>query len=207
MAKLLVVGALLATLTTGIVMADHSASYHAYKLVTVGNTTFRNWDFKSTSESQSNVDWPVTMVFTNGATVDLVHDIFSGDPTIGSSKYFRHSTDGTWRWDSDTGKKHGSCFNTYYHIRAYGQYYNTTWGNHVLATTHIDKWECFPWDWYGESEEAEEWFNDLAEDLEIDVEIDEDSFYMQNWESFRQVGEHRVRNSGYATVYDMNLDD
>ena len=81
MGKLLLVAALLTALTTGVVMADHSASYHAYKLVTVGNTTFRNWDFETNFESQSNVDWPVTMVFINGATVDLVHDIFSGDPS------------------------------------------------------------------------------------------------------------------------------
>ena len=205
-AKLLVVGALVAMLTTGVVMADHSASYYAYNLITVGNTTFRNWDFGDTIETRDRVDWPVTMVFENGATVSLVEDIFAGSTSWGDKKYFRHSTNGTWRWDSTKGRKYGGYCTTYHHFRAYGNYYNTTWGNHVLATTHIDKWECTRWRWHGESEQAEDWLVQKARDLRADVEISEDAYYMKNWEEYRQVGKHRVRNNGYATVFDLDLD-
>ena len=205
-AKLMVLGALVAILTTGAVMADHSASYHAYKLVNVGNTSFRNWDFRTDTEGQSNVDWPVTMVFSNGANVALVEGFFQGIYTSGSSKYFSHYNNGTQQWDSSGGIKYGGYCTTFRHFRHYGNYYNTTWGNHVLATTHIDKWECTNWRWYGESEQSEEWFVDRAESLGLHVDIYEDSYYMENWEQYRQVGRHRVRNNGYATVFDLNND-
>jgi len=48
MAKPLLVGDPLTTLTTGVLMEDHSASRYAFKLTFVGNTTFKNRKFTDT---------------------------------------------------------------------------------------------------------------------------------------------------------------
>ena len=56
MAKPLLVGDPLTTLTTGVLMEDHSASRYAFKLTFVGNTTFRSWEFTDTRIEYAT-DW------------------------------------------------------------------------------------------------------------------------------------------------------
>ena len=206
--------ALIATLLfSGVVIADHSASSSAFKKLAIEDDNFYNWDFESKSARRTNVDWPVTMVFTNGGEVSLVKNMFYGSTWRGVNMHFRLNDgdegDG-WEWDSDKGTKGGGgCATTMYHMRVYGadndSSYNVSWGYYVLGTTHVDYRECAPGRWHGESQRAEHHFNDMADDAGLTYSEDSVRFY--NRESFRQVGRHRVRNDGYATSYDLGVDD
>ena len=128
---------------------------------------------------------------------------------------FRGKDDSSWFWDGDRGTKSSYiCTTTIYHMRVYADsddhFYNVHWGYFVLGTTHIDYRECVPLAmWFGESEQSEEHFNDKVDDYNASVPEDEritshdDHLDFHNFESFRQVGNHRVRNSGYASAHHL----
>ena len=205
----LFVGVLFMVLSTGVVLAAHEASVSSFSVHTVGDDSFYNWDFEGLNHTRQSVDWPVTMVFKNGADVDFVKDMFYGSTFRAAHMNFRFN-DGDqgngWEWTSDRGTKGGTCYGTSYHMRLYANaqdsFYNIDWGYYVIGTTHIDYNECIPlWGWSGESQMAEHHFNAVATSQAISMS--EDSYWMANYESFRQVGSHRVYNDGWATMYDV----
>lgn len=122
--------------------------------------SFYNYDFLTRSVAQNNVDWPVTVLFTNNATVDgakceMDNTAPCGDwaPLDASSwtDYALYMNDGVGAaWDNDGGKKTTTCPATgdyANHYRIYGignlgRLYNTTLGYWVPATTHRDWSEC-----------------------------------------------------------------
>jgi hypothetical protein len=126
-----------------------------------GGDSFDNYDYLSQSRSAGNVDWPVSLIFINNATVSKAKAPLSGVmPHTGSLKY-------AWvrgSWDQDRGIKQyeGKCDSTTnYHMRVYApsntdRMYNTYRGYFVVATTHMDYREGCAGQWFGESEAAED---------------------------------------------------
>ena len=122
-----------------------------------------NYDFHSKTYSTSNIDWPVTVLFTNEAEIDRVEDDLT--PWFhhkGSTKYGmldnnedNDDDDHNFIWDADSGKDEFDCTNSS-HYRLYApssdQMYNTTHGYHVFAATHQNQ------DHYSHCDEDDEKF-------------------------------------------------
>jgi hypothetical protein len=157
-------------------------------VVSVDGDRFYNHDFSSpnylppSDVTTARPDWPVTVVFTGGATIPKVRRIVASLlPSIGSPVYARFKDSPyRWQWDVDLGRKQTAltledgrlvpralCL----HIRLYARCdlsnRNATWGRYVLCTTHFDFNEFgqvpgVGFSWSGLSETAEEmlagWF-------------------------------------------------
>lgn len=119
------------------------------------------------------VDWPVTVIFRNRASIERVKDLLreAGFDNHGSKMYMSladspSAGQGDHLWDKDGGLKESKCSNNIpllgpeatNHIRLYAdsegagpvgnrndRMVNISWGFYVLGTTHIDELECtFP---------------------------------------------------------------
>lgn len=167
---------------------------------------FRNYDFNSKTDSSSNVDWALSMLFYNDAEVDKVKDILSPPYNFsGGSKYARLDEGSGWLWDKDGGRKDIYCpsYQTEArHMRIYAdsndRLYNVSWGYYVLASTHKDWQECWFGSEFGWSEETEDIFADFLD--EEGYTVFEDWNYWYNYEGSRWEGNHYWSNNGYATA-------
>jgi hypothetical protein len=176
-------------------------------ILAVHEDRFFNYDFRSTrSTANTNVDWPVTMVFYNDATVNKVKNAYWGPVVIGSSMYARMTDNGTsWTWDSDRGTKTGGCGSgqVFRHLRVYApgdgdRMYNIGWGYYVLGTTHYDREECLKSAKYGWSEDAEHYMYTHARNvLRWTASLDYMSF--ANSEPARWEGNNFWQSDGKAT--------
>jgi hypothetical protein len=151
----------------------------------VGDIAFRNYDFRSTANSNANnVDWGVNFMFFGHANVNYVKSLlppafqYQGgamytlgyDRPQGSASY-------SWFWDNDSGKKNGKpwplifpCPSTQFenlHMRFYARPVKDTlyervsgFGFVVSATTHHDVNEGCSNAWFGDSEWAEHQFRE-----------------------------------------------
>jgi hypothetical protein len=127
-----------------------------------GGDAFDTYDYGQKTRSEEHVDWPVSLIFFNNATVPKVKAPLSAVmPHTGSLKY-------AWvggTWDQDRGIKQypGKCdpWPGNYHMRVYApsqtdRMYNDFYGYFVVATTHMDYREGCAGEWFGESEAAED---------------------------------------------------
>ena len=126
-----------------------------------GGDAFDTYDYGQQTRAEDHVDWPVSLVFFNNATVSKAKaPLSSVMPHTGSLKY-------AWvggTWDQDRGIKQypGKCDSTTnYHMRVYAppgtdRMFNTYYGYFVVATTHMDYREGCSGQWFGESEAAED---------------------------------------------------
>lgn len=180
---------------------------------------FYNYDFASQSVSQSNVDWPLTVFFTNNANINKVkcnmdNSDVCGDwaPLDGASfvKYNFRLNDGPtlgWEWDQDGGKKTTSCpawGDSANHYRMYAsnyadRNYNSTLGYYTMATTHRDWSECPPGGsvHYDYTEGTENKMTAWASD---NTAVANDKFWMYNPEPYRVQGNHTWDSNGYAST-------
>ncbi len=173
---------------------------------------FYNYDGEYSGYGGNSIDWPVTMVFYNNATVDKVKARYWGTTSCGTDMFLAVSDGGGMQWDSDHGTKDG-CSNptqpNVRHMRVYAvtpgdRMYNAAWGYYVLATTHWDKNEFYIWlnvDTYGWSEEIEEYVTDWAWSWGLSVA--DDAVYLGNPENDYWQGKHFYQSNGYASIVDI----
>lgn len=130
----------------------YTAYRQIYALATGDSDYVKNYDFASQYDAQDNVDWPVSILAYNGASIDRFKYLLENQgfgSQSGNDQYGRASDGGeNYRFDGDGGKKGVFCpsNSTTPHYRVYAdgdQYlYNTTFGTYVYATTHRDRDEC-----------------------------------------------------------------
>ncbi|CAG0975149.1 MAG: hypothetical protein MPEBLZ_00899 [Candidatus Methanoperedens nitroreducens] len=173
--KIFYLTALLITITVSPVMA---ASTNNLTTLYIREDSFRNYDFLSETDSNTNVDWPVSMLFYNNADINKVKSIFFIG--FGSILKGRLNDGAGWVWDSDGGTKGiSSRYGHWLHMRVYAdsddRMYNLAWGYYVIGTTHYDE---YPFEsWSGYSEAAEEEFASIASSKGYSVSEDWSTFY------------------------------
>jgi hypothetical protein len=187
-----------------------AASTNRLALLRIYEDLFYNYDFRSTTVSKFNVDWPVDFLYWNDATINSVKFGlgFQGYTYNGDSFWFSLNDGGGWLWDSDKGVKTILCpiIGTAVHTRLYapsGQDYsfNLNWGFYVLGTAHYDHNECnVIGKWSGKSENAEQKIVSAAKRYWGDSNVHYDHLWFFNPEPERTEGNHKWLNSGYAST-------
>jgi hypothetical protein len=115
--------------------ADAGAAYN-FGYFTSYDDVFRNYDFTSPTESQYNVDWAVTMIFTNNASVgkvenSLVNHGYYANGTTMWARVIDNSVD--WVWYGQEGKKLNTCND--YHLRVYADTHDSMLHNPGIEIT------------------------------------------------------------------------
>lgn len=191
-----------------------AATASNYIWVNWGDDYLRNYDNLSTSAASNNVDWPVTIAFTNNATVDKAKSSMESwsenfDDMSTTPMYMQMTDDGTSggiRWDQDRGKKVPMCPATGLsspHYRVYGigdseRLYNSTVGYWVPATTHRDYNECPPINTHYDDTEAVEQL--IADDAADNTTVERNRWFFFNAEPYRAEGNHVWDSNGYVTT-------
>jgi hypothetical protein len=177
---------------------------------------FRNYDFLSRSVAANNVDWAMSLLFWNNATINRVKNSGIGplyDQT-GGTMYgrMRETSAGPYVWDADGGRKTTKCPGLptqpssarHYRIYADGddRLYNLDWGYWVFGSTHWDINECriSGGASFGYSEDAEgllvsAWNSRTA------WPATNDWASWHNNEPFRVAGDHVWDNNGLASLF------
>ena len=160
-------------------------------IVTRLEDSMRNYDFTTQSVSSSNCDFPVTMLFKNGAEIDQVKNayVLHGWVLPGGSKNGRLNDGGRWVWDTDKGVK-TIGWTRCCHMRLYADsddhMYNTDWGYYIFGTTHYDYEEGDPdVQWFGKSEDAEAEAAAEARDIWGSGNVFANNADFKNYEAYR----------------------
>jgi hypothetical protein len=148
----------------------NSASTNKLQTLTIREDHFRNFDFNSTYNSAGNVDWAISLLFWNNASINKVKDKLAGHYWWeGGPQYGLIHNGDFWRWDQDSGKKTAKCSafgGSTVHYRVYAppgdRMYNQAWGYYILGSTHYDVNECYWGSWFGMSERAEQHVTNVA---------------------------------------------
>jgi len=194
--------------------AQAASTNHLHVLHVVGSGDYwLNYDMMSERYSSSNVDWPVTMIFTNNAEVNKVKNVlrdtgyFSSFPGSWNGMHNAVADDGTddYHWDRDAGVKGSSCprGSITQHARIYGGEGDRIYtpelnlGFYVLVTTHYDANECGGGTtWHGLSGMVEK---SVAEYMDNRYSVNRDWLNVHNVEGKRFEGNHKWWNNRYAT--------
>lgn len=189
-----------------------STAYNGITVITWGNDRWYNYDFNSESASASNVDWAVTLLFRNNATIDNVKsnlgswtDLYM---TSSEGKHGRVSNYyDNWQWDGDKGKKRPLCpawamarhYRVYAPVTSSGResMYNSTLGYYVIGTTHKDWDECGGSTRHGYSEDVEQYIKNEVSD---NTTVQNDYWNLYNNEPYRVEGNHTWANNNWATT-------
>lgn len=172
-----------------------------------------NYDFETTNISNNNVDWPITLVFFNGASVNNIKDALENyyDWESPDKKHTGVTYLGLNHWDEDGGKKTTFCplaNQTANHFRIYGGNSDTIYsqdiGYWVAASTHRDTAECPPpavsAKFFG-TETTEEHIGGLWASAQYAVYDDLVSW--NNPEPKRVEGNHTWESNGLVTYIDV----
>jgi hypothetical protein len=169
--------------------------------------SFYNYDFLNQNNTNAdNVDWALSMLFYDNATVTKVKGIYWGSTSWGSAMHGRINDGGGWLWSSDKGTKEGPlCASSVRHMRLYAngnnRSYNSNWGYYVLGSTHYDLDECIPWNSrFGWSETAEAWLAQIARDKGYTVFQNWNNWHNAEPERWEADGKHFWQNNGMATA-------
>jgi hypothetical protein len=192
----------------------------------IDEDAFWNYDFKSVSTYQGNVDWPVTLMFWNNASINRVKSLLNSpydQASPGEQRAALIDFGYPWIWDGDGGRKTTLCPGaplqprTARHYRIYAdappgqtggvaggddRIYNLSWGFWVFGTTHFDVDECrgpgsSPW--FGLSENVEDWI--VSDWSAKGYAVSPDWDYFHNYEPFELQGDHYYDNNGYASAF------
>ncbi len=196
------------------------------QIICLGGTCFWNYDFGNAAKQRGirsdRVDWPISMIFWNSATITRVKDSMCTAGMdyceTGGSMYarLRDGSSANWVWDEDKGVKTLKCPGPGIkspHMRLYADSddqlgFNPTLGYFVVGTTHFDHNECAPLPglsighWAGHTEDAEK---RILQDLQAKYggnsgwSFAADTINLRNAESGRMQGSHRRQNDGLAT--------
>lgn len=178
---------------------------------------FYNYDADAAVPSHTVSDWPISVVFYGGATVNRVKDHVLGVPFNFSSlsRMYQHLSDDRYNpaastWDQDAGvKTEAVCpaFQDSDHIRVYADgddfLYNVDYGMYVIATTHKDSQECNP-DPSKRVSGWSEWVEDTVANHARNkgYQVSQNCCWMFNPEGARMENgtpDHYWLNNGYAT--------
>lgn len=194
------------------VNTGHSATAHNLSQIPIAEDAFLNYDFTEEDHSRRKVDWAISLLFWNNASVNGVKnalDPIFGWETGGPMHAYVNNGDG-WQWDVDSGRKTARCpsFGEAIHYRIYAPpsdaFYNQNWGYYTIASIHIDNNECNVFGtWFGNSEKAE---HKLAKAFEIGfgpASVREDALLFRNFQRKEKEGEHHWENDGHATKLRM----
>jgi hypothetical protein len=219
-------GALAAVMLTSLAAASAEAgtgqNFHLLNAGVIGSgakVTFYNYDFQHPTRARANnVDWPVTLVFDNNASLDAVNDglrplfPYSTKPIV-TPAYFRANRGGNGHfWTSNKGRKthHCTAGTEATHFRAYGypgyghggRLYSLGLGYFVIGTSHRDINECGPVteSSAGYPDDAAHTVTADARALNPDWDITDDIYDTRNAEDFRQQGSHIYENDGLASL-------
>lgn len=197
------------------------------RAIFIGDDWYYNYDFGSAAYNRSNVDWAISMLFTNQAEVDRVKDMYWGT-TFDNSRMYAGLSDGTnggpyggkvgGNWDQDNGTKNpdflANCAlaGDFKHMRLYADspsagddhLYNTIYGFYVIGSTHWDLAECSVSAVSGWSEDAEAKMAQRARDNGANG-VWEDEIWLSNYETPRYDGggQHFWNNDGWATLVNV----
>jgi len=179
-----------------------------------GNDRWKNYDFYSESARSTNVDWAVSLLFVNNATVDKVKsrledwsNLYEHPSSKSMDARMSNYYDQAWAWDGDKGKKNPICpaWTHSDHVRVYsnttsGGYehmYNSTLGYYVIATVHRDYNECGGSVGHGYSENAED---RLISQVNENTIVSPDHWNIYNREPLRHQGNHYWQGNGLAST-------
>jgi hypothetical protein len=208
---------LLAAATTGNALsgaprAVASSTPNGITGVVIDEQGTTNYDFESQSAVNTNVDWPVNLIFYNNATIDGVKfqlDNYYGYKSPEEKKMAIYQY-GLTQWDGDGGKKGILCpiadqWTRHYRIYASSSddtLYSPSLGYWVVASTHKDRGECPPINkLFYDSEEVEEHIAGLYSTAGYNVWDDYTGWY--NPEPYRVEGNHVWNSNGLATFIDI----
>jgi len=200
--------------------AAHAATARSGNLTTlyIREDAFRNYDFTERTVASNRVDWTVSLMFWNNASINRVKNSAIGplyDQTGGTMHgRLSDNTNSGYVWDDDGGRKTTKCPGApfqprnarHYRIYADGddRLYNLSWGYWVYGSTHWDMDECSLSNpaWFGYSENAEEWLvSDWVDRTGRGAANDWSWFY--NSEPYRVAGDHIWDANGYASAFNV----
>jgi hypothetical protein len=214
--RILLALALAAVVGTPIAAYAATARSGNLTIMEIREDRFRNYDFLSQSVAANNVDWAMSLLFWNNATINRVKNSGIGplyDQT-GGTMYgrMRETSAGDYVWDADGGRKTTKCPGLptqpssarHYRIYADGddRLYNLDWGYWVFGSTHWDINECSPTNAasFGYSEDAEGLLVS-AWNSRTSWPATNDWASWANAEPFRVQGDHVWDNNGLASVF------
>jgi hypothetical protein len=199
-----------------------AASTGKLALLYVNEDRFRNYDFTAQAVSATGVDWAISLLFYNNATINRVKSALGNEYDQTGSKMNGRMTEnagstgvgGGYVWDEDGGRKTTKCPGLvtqpsqarHYRIYADGddRLYNLSWGYYVFGSTHYDINECSLTQpaWFGYSETSEGWIAQRWRQNGRSAVEDWSSF--ANAEPYRVEGDHIWENDGLATAFLTN---
>jgi len=203
-------------------LAARGENFHLLKAGVIGPgaaVTMYNYDFQHPTRARANnVDWPVTLIFRNNASLDAVNDglrplfPYAGRPVV-TPAYFRANSGGDRHfWTSNKGRKTATCTagTRATHFRAYGdprfgrggRLFTLGLGYFVVATSHFDINECAGAtdSTAGYPDDASHTVTADARVLNPDWQVYDDVYDARNSESLRQQGSHIYLNDGLASM-------
>lgn len=191
------------------------ASTEKLRQIHIKNDAFLNFDFTEENHAKNKVDWPITVVFWNGATsIDKVKGILGKRFDKEGSRLRAYLNNGAgWQWDGDRGRKEDQCsIGDSAHYRIYapsGQdyFFNSAWGFYAIASTHLDHNECAVVDkWSGLSTKAERFVASEAENILGKKDVHRNVLPFGNAELEHVEGDHHWKNEGDATTIKIPAD-
>jgi hypothetical protein len=174
-----------------------------------------NYDFETTTVAQNNVDWAMSIIAYNNASINKFKstmDNFNYGATSSDAKHASlhdagNTPAGYFEWDNDKGKKIILCpaWNSTPHYRVYADsndyLYQTGRGAYVLASTHRDRDECGGGNKaFYDSETVE---GGITNNLDTYYTVYHDRYFWNNYEPYRSQGTHIWDNNGYGSYVDM----
>ena len=205
--KIVIVIALMALLSPGFLLpsvvkawwTDNLYVLTEYQVPDIWEDAFWNYDFESDYPYNDNVDWPVTIVFTEHADVDKVKNALWGNANTHSEMWLELNNwwawdPFAWEWHKNRGTK-GQHWATGKdcHMRPYAVYdwetdryqmCNTPWYYYCIGTTHGDEFH-FPDLVCGWSQEREYLVCDQIQHYHPTWTVYQYAYYFQNYEYWR----------------------
>jgi hypothetical protein len=199
-----------------------AASTQEVYVLEIAEDRFFNYDFEERISSKWGVDWAVSLLFWNNATIRRVKQILANeyDRVGGDMHGLFAETIGpyqnpNYQWDTDAGRKTTLCPggagqpDWARHYRIYAdelgeggddRLYNMYWGYWVFGADHYDFEECpgGAISTFGYSENAEDWITWRWRENGFGATDDWSSFY--NYEPYRVEGNHIWDNNGLASA-------
>ncbi len=211
MALAVIASAVISLAFTGKVTDAQASTAQSLRVVSLGYGDYvYNYDFTAPQVNYRGVDWPVSLLFYNNASINSVKSRFGGlfGYFLAGSKEHAYVNDGQgYVWDEDGGRKNGtpSLFGSTNHYRVYAppttdRFYNLSFGYYVIGTSHIDHNELQSFvgggDYYDGTETTEHDIGNRAAAMGLQTNFDYANFSNRQ---YGKQGKHNFQNDGRVT--------